>query len=101
MIEASSSRPEETSKGGMHLFTSYYPGGGVMIATEPGTMYAELDVQDKLLWDRNDPDVVQRIERELLRRGLDQQKERYRLIENNKQTVADGLIAALRERYGQ
>jgi hypothetical protein len=83
------------------MTTSYYPGGGVMIATEPGTIYAELDAPDKLLWDRNDPDAVERIERELLRRGLDQRKDRYRLIEGNKKIVADGTIAALRERYGR
>jgi predicted amidohydrolase len=83
------------------MTTSYYPGGGVMIATEPGTIYAELDAQDKLLWDRSDPDAVARIERELLRRGLDQRKDRYRLIEGSKKIVADGMIAALRERYGR
>jgi hypothetical protein len=82
------------------MTTSYYPGGGVMIGTEPGTIYAELDVQDTLLWDRKDPGVAQRIERELLRRGLDRRIDRYRLIDGNKRIVADGMITVLRERYG-
>jgi hypothetical protein len=83
------------------MTTSYYLGGGVMIDTEPGTIYAELDAQDKLLWDRNDSGVVARIERELLRRSLNLRIDRYRVIQENKQLVTNGMVAALRERYGR
>jgi len=71
-----------------------------MIATEPGMIYAELDAQDKLLWDQQDPAAVARIERELLRRSLNHRLEHYRIIQESKQIVANGLVAVLRERYG-
>lgn len=82
------------------MTSSYYPGGGVMIATDPGTIYAELDVPDKLLWDQNDPHVIERIERELLRRSHNRRLEHYRIIDEQKQVVTNGLIAALQGRYG-
>jgi len=56
------------------MASAYYPGDGVMIATELVTIDADLDVGDKLSGDRRDPYVVERIERELLRRGLDRKQ---------------------------
>jgi hypothetical protein len=78
---------------------SYYPGGGVMIATEAGTIYAELSADDKLDWSEKRPEIVESVERELLRRGLDQRKNRYRVIDNERNILASGMISELRDRY--
>jgi hypothetical protein len=78
---------------------SYYPGGGVMIATEAGTIYAELTADDRLNWVEKQPAVIDTVERELLRRGLDQRKDRYRVIDGERAVLASGMISDLRERY--
>jgi len=78
---------------------SYYPGGGVMIATEAGTIYAELTADDKRYWTDKQPEITGSVERELLRRGLDQKKDRYRVIDRERNVLASGMISDLRERY--
>ncbi|HEX4129652.1 MAG TPA: hypothetical protein VHZ24_06390 [Pirellulales bacterium] len=79
----------------------YYPGGGVMIATDAGTIYAELNEQDKRKWDDKDQSLIEQVERALLLRGLDQKKECYRIIESGDTILASGMVSALRERYGE
>jgi hypothetical protein len=78
---------------------SYYPGGGVMIATEAGTIYAELTADDQFNWTQKQPAVIDTVERELLRRGLDQRKDRYRVIDRERNVLASGMISDLRDRY--
>ncbi len=78
---------------------SYYPGGGVMLGTEAGTIYAELNVQDLLRWEQADAQLIQEVERELLRRGVDQRKLRYRVIDEVRASRADGMIADLEKQY--
>jgi hypothetical protein len=70
-----------------------------MIATEAGTIYAELTADDQLNWAEKQPAVIDAVERELLRRGLDQKKDRYRVIDGRRTVLASGMIADLRERY--
>jgi len=79
---------------------SYYPGGGVMLGTEAGTIYAELSTQDVPRWEKADTQLIQEVERELLRRGVDQKKRRYRVIDPARTSRADGLIADLEKRHG-
>jgi hypothetical protein len=78
---------------------SYYPGGGVMLGTEAGTIYAELSVQDLLRWEQADAHLIQEVERELLKRGVDQRKLRYRIIDEVRASRADGMIADLEKQY--
>ncbi len=78
---------------------SYYPGGSVMLGTEAGTIYAELSIQEMPRWEQNDAKLIEEIERELLRRGIDQRKRRYRIIDTSRTSRADGLIADLEKRH--
>ncbi len=77
----------------------YYPGGGVMLGTEAGTIYAELSVQDLPRWEQADAQLIDEVERELLRRGIDQRKMRYRVIDSARISRADGLIKDLEKQY--
>jgi hypothetical protein len=81
------------------MMPNYYPGGGVMIATEAGTIYAELTADDEPQWAERQAALIDTVERELLRRGLDQRKDRYRVIDRRRTVLAGGLISDLRERY--
>lgn len=75
---------------------SYYPGGGVMLGTEAGTIYAELSTQDMPRWEQADLQLIEEVERELLQRGIDQRKRRYRIIDTSR---ADGMITDLEKRH--
>ena len=78
---------------------NYYPGGGVMIGTEAGTIYAELSSQELLRWEQADTHLIGETERELLKRGVAQRKLRYRVIDAVRTSQADGLIADLEKQY--
>jgi hypothetical protein len=74
---------------------SYYPGGGVMIGLETGTIYAELSVPESRRWEAADVQLVEEVQQQLLRRGVDQRKTRYRVIDAARTSWADGTIADL------
>ena len=70
-----------------------------MLGTEGGTIYAELSVQDVSRWEQADTQLIDEVERELLRRGLDQRKQRYRIVDATRVSRAAGLIADLEKRH--